>query len=126
MLDGRRDVNIAQGIVVAVLTVVSIGWGWLAYRNVADALRSGFRGLVLALFTTGLFIMVMGILCQAQGTATAAVRRRTGIKITNPRDLDPWPGPCSCASLPAHCPVSPVSSCTPSPYDSMTAATQGR
>jgi len=85
MLDRRRDVNIAQGIVGAVLTVVSIGWGWLAYRNVADALRSGFRGLVVALFTTGLFIMVMGILCQAQGTARAAVRRRVGIKIACPR-----------------------------------------
>jgi hypothetical protein len=64
MLDRRRDVNIAQGIVVAVLGLLSTGWGWLMYRNVPDALRSGFQGLVLALFTTGLFIMVMGMLAK--------------------------------------------------------------
>jgi hypothetical protein len=64
MLDRRRDVNIAQGIVVAVLGLLSAGWGWLVYRNMADALRAGFRGVVVALFTTGLFIMVMGMLAK--------------------------------------------------------------
>jgi hypothetical protein len=44
MLDRRRDVNIAQGIVVAVLGVLSIAWDWRMYRNVADALRAGLRG----------------------------------------------------------------------------------
>jgi hypothetical protein len=42
MMDRRRDVNLAQGIVVAVLTALSAAIGFLLYRNVADALRVAF------------------------------------------------------------------------------------
>jgi hypothetical protein len=64
VVDRRRDANLAQGIAVAVLGLLSTGWGWLMYRNVTDALRSGFQGLVLALFTTALFIMITGMLAK--------------------------------------------------------------
>jgi hypothetical protein len=64
MMDRRRDVNLAQGIVVAVLTALSAAIGFLLYRNVADALRAAFQGLVVSLFTTGLFIMVIGMLSK--------------------------------------------------------------
>jgi hypothetical protein len=64
VLDRRRDVNLAQGIVVAVLTFLSTAIGFLLYRDIVDAVRVGFQGLVASAFTTGLFIMVMGMLSK--------------------------------------------------------------